>query len=558
MVNSFWRYLGLLSLLLASTANAADLFCGVDTDRSGAVDNACPEPDKDHDGYPSSASYTGPYGTDVDCDDTDFFMYPGAETTTGCSAGQYKTCQSNGSYSACSNVSAFTCHSGTGSTYWVDAAGVTTAGCGAHDSPCNWFCFSNSALSCYHAPAAGDCVVFKDDGGAYSGTWSDAGTDRQFYFYNKDGTSTDKITIRNEPGVRPVINGAGTSPTEVYPIRIEESNYVIVRGFEVDGTSDYSNTAISFAGGTAPIAHNNYIHDIRGSANQNMGCLKAQGNTAGVSFHHNFCRDVYDAADATNQNSGGVTIMDDTGNFSVSDNVVYSSTRYHFGIRVKHHYTGATATIKRNLVYNTSGYALGTEQASTTFANNWLNDCTGFGIDYKAIGSASCQFSSNVYEYNTFQGCPPAEIKPSTGDCPGAYGATIATTRYNVVSDDDASYAGDYTDGFIRVNFYGSDTDYTNASGKIIFNDNCYYNSAAATLAFTYWGDVGSGASGANYSGLAAWQAAGFDSGSYNENPTLDSDGIASSTNCSNKGWNKNLFTSVAASPAGGYMPYFE
>ena len=65
------RLIAVLLLTAAPAFGAVGEICGdgIDNDASGG-DAACAEPDKDRDGYPSSSAYTGPYGSAVDCDDT--------------------------------------------------------------------------------------------------------------------------------------------------------------------------------------------------------------------------------------------------------------------------------------------------------------------------------------------------------------------------------------------------------------------------------------------------------------------------------------------------------
>ena len=536
---------------LPAVAVAADDFCGVDTDRNGSVDNACPEPDKDHDGYPSSSSYAGPYGSDVDCDDSDFFVYPGIETAGGCSAGNYRTCQANGTFSSCSPVSAFTCHSGSGSTYWVGSSGVTTA-CGSNGTPCNWFCFSNSALTCYHAPVAGDCIVFKS--GSYTGNWSDGGTTRQLYFYNKDGTLSNPIIFRNEPGSRPVLNGTSTAPNDVNILYSEDSDYVTVRGFEIDGTSDYSSAGIHITGGIAPKVFDNYIHHIGGKSDNNLSCVNARAGNVGVSIHHNLMKDCYEVGDATNQNSGAVTVMDDTGVVSVVDNVVVNSTPVGYGLRIKHASDTCTPTISRNFVKNVSQYAFKSENKDTTVKNNWVKNCDAMALAYGGIGTTSGWFKDSVFSYNTLQLCGLANFSPVWTDSLGhqSYsGATVFTADHNIMEDDNASYDGDAGDGVTRMCEYNcTNGEFAAAVGKAIWSNNVYYSSGTSTLRFGYFGQAGGGA---DYGSLALWKAAGFDVGSVQADPGLDADGI--SATYPNHGWRAGVFTDAAPSSTGSTSP---
>lgn len=529
---------------------AADTFCGVDTDQSGTASNPCPEPDKDHDGYPSSSAYTGLYGSDVDCDDTDFFMHTGVSTTTGCGAGEYKTCQASGSYSACATTSAFSCKTGSGSDIWFGPSGVTTA-CGSFGTPCSWLCTSDTSLTCYHAPVAGDCFIFL--AGSYSGTWSDGGTVRQIYLNNKDGTVSNPIIWRESPGTRPVFNGAGTSPTEVRLMEFVDSNYHQIRGITLDGTSDYTGSGIWFFGGTAPEIWNMYIHHINGESDFNLAGVKCSGGTVGCNIHHNLFVDNYETTTPTDQNSGSVTIMDDTGTVKVDYNVIVNSTPVGHGAWIKHADDSCTPYLRSNFISGIEDTAIGSENKDTTVKNNWIADCTSYALRYKTIGSDKGWFKNSVWNYNTIQRCAFFlaatrwdELNPAYGH-QSFSGTTVFTADHNIVHDDNAAYDGDAGDGLSRSCEYGCTSgEFAAASGKMIWTNNVYYNAVDTTLQFGYFGQAGGGA---DYANLTDWKAAGFDSGSVQADPSLDADGI--SATYSAYGWRASEFSDAAPSSTG-------
>lgn len=571
-----------------SSAFAADVFCGVDTDFSGTASNPCPEPDKDHDGAPSDGTKSSViFGAIVDCNDTDFWIRPGFETASGCSAGNYKTCQTSGSYTGCAANSAFTCHSGSGATYFVSAGAADCSGNADYTHPRNWLCFSNTALTGYHAPVAGDCIVFK--AGSYSGTWDDSGTTRQFYLNNKDGTSSDNIKIRAEPGAIPgyagavVINGAGSAPTAVHQFEITDSNYVKIFGFEVDGTSDYSQVGIIFNGssGAGDEAYLNYVHNIDGNEDNNIACIECVG-TINCSVHNNIVKDCYETggAGATQQNNMQIRVMDDAGDVGFNYNVVIPTTPVGGGIDCKHAEDTGTFTVRGNFVKNAVQYGIASESKTSTIKNNWITDCDAMAMQYKAIGDANAWFKGSDFSYNTIQrcslmnmplpwtdmvgpgpdfvrfhnSCGGADCNTTTGaNCcyPNAVGNSatattlIATIDHNIISDDNASYDGDEGDGMFRICEYnctlGERAAITNTS-HITLTNNVYFSSGTTDLRFGYFGQAGGGA---DYGTFADWQAAGFDVGSTQADPSLDADGI--SATYAAYGWSVGLFTDVSS-----------
>lgn len=556
-VAAFACFALLVALLAPLNALAITEICGdgVDNDASGG-DALCPAPDQDRDGYYSDG--TGP-NSGTDCDDTNREIYPGnggRYVATGCAANEYKTCQSNGSYSACAALSAFTCHSGSGSTYWFSTSG-SNSNSGTYASPwADYRCVSNSALGCYHAPVAGDCFVFR--AGSYNASWSDAGTTRQLYINNRDGTSTDKITFMEAPGESADFVGVGTSPTMVQIAKFVTSDWI--QWFGIDSHGGYAVNGLWSEGGTDWEVANAKFYDIEGNCGtNNCGGIKISNNGHRPFIHHNTFHDVYDRADVTNENNHNVVIMDvDAPVFN--DNVCYNtSTSNGSGCYdIKHGFSGGSATTKRNVFANTRRGGIINEQPNHTIQNNYFQDVnggnSGAAVEYRYLGSM-VYYGGMILEYNTVVNSSLIEIfrdSPYT-----VVAGQILRARYNVVQDNrGTAYNADGTDGFIRIGYYYPDTVYdaTIGEGDLVFDYNCYYNTAGTALFATAFGDSSSvgvnNGRGSDYANFAAWQAAGFDTHTINANPNLDAYGRIASGSCDTGwGWNNNITSST---PTGG------
>ena len=78
-----------------------DIGCGRDTNFDGSIDRWCPATnaglDADNDGFLVAD----------DCNDYDPNIYPGIKDVSGCSAGQYRYCKRDGSWSSCANISTY-------------------------------------------------------------------------------------------------------------------------------------------------------------------------------------------------------------------------------------------------------------------------------------------------------------------------------------------------------------------------------------------------------------------------------------------------------------------
>lgn len=528
---------------------------GVDNDGSGG-DLPCAAPDTDRDGYYSDG--TGPL-TGTDCDNSNRWIYPGITTGNGCSSGQVHTCQSDGTYTPCIALSAFTCHTCSGSTYWFDDAETDCSGAGSYADPENWLCVSNTGMSGYHSPVAGDCYLMRL--GEYATTWS-SGT-KQFDIYQKNGTEACPIKSMGAPGetwweagkgagVRITGKGSFSPLNEVFPIYVSESSHWETSGIEVSnfGTG-FGNAGIHYAGNGSTNEggriYNNYVHDIDGEEDNNNSGIKCRSDLTGLEIDHNEVVDVFEREETTGDSAAGGAGWNSQNNshirgmdcdeIYIHDNVIYNtSTQAGYGISLKHGIVGAVgATISGNIVQNTYYDGISVDAVSNSvIENNLIHTSANFGISQRDLGTSQGGFSNMTFRNNTVINAACFEsFSSQTYD---DFGDPTVTFEDNVCIDNRAtSYPSDGTDGFVRINYYGSNADFNDFVG--VFQNNCYYNSASTTLFFTYYGNTGSGASGADYSGLAAWQAGGFDSGSYNENPTLNSYHIATSANCDDKGW---------------------
>ena len=207
----------LLTLLSSSSYAAVESdVCGdgIEGATEGSDSYCTGTKDKDRDGYCASGEM-GCSRSGIDCDDNNRQMFVGQSSNSGCSANEYKTCESSGNYSSCAALSTYTCHSGSGATIWFATTGDNSLGSGTYADPyLDYRIFSDSGEGNYRNPVAGDCYVFR--GGTYSaGTWDDNGTTRMAHLSSKNGTSDDPITIRSAPGETAVFQAGGTSPTEV-------------------------------------------------------------------------------------------------------------------------------------------------------------------------------------------------------------------------------------------------------------------------------------------------------------------------------------------------------
>lgn len=552
----WWILLPAFIFLFPSSSFAAvGEICGdgIDNDSSGG-DAACTTTDPDRDGY-----------TTTDCDNTNRYIYPGISITAGCSAGQFRTCQSDGTYTACANLSTFTCKSGSGSDYWLDVGTATCSASNSYASPSSYLCFSDTGMTNYHAPVAGDCFIFKTVG-TYSTTWS--GSTKQIYVSNKDGTSSDHIKIAVLPGTSWAeagigsgvkIAGAGTAA----PIYIEDSSYWDVTGVEVTRSSGSQDSGIWWNGGDHGHGWNLAVHGVSATnGNGNPAGLRANSH-ASWTIDHFLAYDNYPLTDATNQNNADVLFMD-VSDVNIQYGVVYSTANAEIGIKGKHVGTGTTAAyIKNNVVFNEyqEGITFG-GYSNITVANNYLEENmranSGAGMTIMTTGTTpvSNAYQDIVIEYNTIINSGCFEVRPE--DDATQLGSPFATFRKNVCVDNRAtSYPADGTDGFIRIFHYGSDAVYNEfiTGGTLTIDHNGYYNSIGTAIYETVFGDNSSTSNGTTYSTCSSMVTGSgtiAHTGSACENPSLNADGIATSTNTRDWGWAQTSSTTTTTTTTTG------
>lgn len=527
---------------------------GIDDDSTGG-DALCPAPDQDRDGYVTDG--VGPY-SGIDCDDEDRFIWPGVSTGDGCAAGQYHTCQTSGSYTSCTPLSSFTCHSGSGSTYWIEATETTCTGAGTYADPWALKCFSDTGASGYHAPVAGDCYVLR--GGTYTQTWGSS-PEKMIYVYDKDGTSTDRITIRGAPGEEAIIESPGVAPDFIIPIKIEVSDYWFVHQLTI--REGYAVFGVWFNGSAYGEASNLKIYDLDGDCGSQ--------NCAGVNFdssghyghaHHNYFADNYNRSNPTSQNNTTGVQGFSCDHIKFNDNVCHCTRSGGCGycIRIKHGTSTGGDEISRNTSQNSYWAAIASAQANINIWNNIIvssgqSSAGQPGVAIVDLGGAFYPSGVSV-RYNTIYASWSLMYNPSTDY--GAIADPSITFSDNIVVDERATaYPATAEQGFMSLHHYGSDTLFTDVitGGKVDMNNNCYYNSDGESLFFSVFGASGGayGSSGGTYTGLAAWEAGtGFDADSFAKDPVLDSDLIATDTDCDAMGWNVGLYSNDPAPPSTG------
>ncbi len=328
IIANMWKSVGIavLSLLFAGQVLAYTEICGngIDDDSSGG-DASCPSPDTDGDGFTSTGAtgvYEDSFGvktTKTDCDDTNFFVYPGVYRfcdPAGVETEGYQKCQDDGSFTTCvANATTPLCEAtGGGSCYYVDAAGGLDANAGTFAA--KWQTLSKIASS----GLAANNVVYLFDG-TYTGTLN-IGT-------------TNNFTIKEYPGEASVIldpSCTSGSPCD-YNIQVLGATGVRIEGItvrETYQTAAVEGGGIRFDGTTSSIVARltGYNHD--GENGTNTAGIYLKGDANNNSLHHNDLWDNFNRAQPRNENNRQIVIFTGTGNHIQLNRMRYSGKPFTF------------------------------------------------------------------------------------------------------------------------------------------------------------------------------------------------------------------------------------
>lgn len=557
-------------LFIANNSNALVEICGDGIDQtlahtfgacpSGWVDSKigvgcdmlCGTPDRDNDGAKTAVACNNDVNY-TDCDDTDPFIYPGVTTTKGCTGGQLRTCQNNGTYTACSSTpycpsSCLTCkyisttgnnsNAGTFASPWLDQTNFNTRY--SNDEP--------------NPATAGTCYIFR--GGTYSTTRLYNADTVGLFFRNKNGTALNPIQILGYPGETVIFDYPGTSGTKISPIQLYTVSHFAIK--DIILRNNYLGSNVVSAEGAIAIEAGSNITTQRVIANNNEGAGGA--NVAGLVLNggdnliadHNIFVDNQQAT--ANPNSAGVVVFRGNNHLIKKNITGYTGvTRMGDGIKKKHTNYNETIEISENTVFNTLE-GIVSAGAGTTIKRNRIFE-NDLGIGLFDLGGPNQYHLASLIEYNTlYNNSNSNRIEPELGwninntasadRCSSNSSINTITFNKNVIVMNRATLAQDFN--FLDVGTYDPDFLYGQfiTGGKLISNNNCWHASVAPS---PYWGLYesnngnltcsGRGNNGASYTSFSAWQATGRDAQSFYKNPLFDNQFRALDADCKDKGW---------------------
>lgn len=521
-------FLILFFFLQVSIANAQTI-CGDEVPGAASPDftSECSAVDADGDGWPAT----------VDCDDHRRDRGPGSyelfieDEAGACDALEIGRCEANGTWSCVDSTDVpADFFPGGQNVYWFAETG-TAEGDGSIFDPFPWDVFSNTGASYYHDPAPGD--VFLGQGGTYDQTWSNGGTATQFYVFNQNATEAHPTyVLMLLPGV---IEGQSVSPNQTPGYKISLSDWWVSQGIYVDG--GYSTAGIQISESD----HNRLAYfgvwDIDGEQNNNLAGVKVTV-CDGCSVTDGYAYNNYDRSNATGGNNAQIYV-DEVTNWEVARNISFvTGTAYSHCFKNKHAWIPSESQSGKfhdNIGINClhSGYS--TLDCNIDMYNNRFKNIGGTA---STLGNAAFGYSpdgqgcfkNSKIRNNSVWGGPLLQANFDDG----TVSSPTLEVSQNVITDEATSYQSDGENGFIRICRYCNSTNCALITGGgFNAHDNVYYNSASTALRFIIYPD----ACGASYTGLTAWKAAGYDTGTVSENPLINSDGVATSTNAVGKGF---------------------
>lgn len=501
---------------------------GIDQNCDGG-DLLCPGNDKDRDGF-----------SDVqDCDDTNRFVYPGI--AVACAVANqtgWKTCQESAQFTQCATTPL--CEAkGTGKCYYISKLTGSDSNNGSFNSP--WKTYLN-VVSYYSGPERpvnwkqlepGDVVYFMS--GVYGETYQYSGESRAFFLRNVHGLPDQAISLKAYPGHSVVF-----APTEqTASAYFLQSSYIVLQGIEF--TRGWG-AGVRLAESSHLELRNSRIHNVDGWDNHNIAGLYLV-DVSDFRAHHNFIHDNYDR---NNHDTGGQktensrnVVLFGGGNNHFDYNVIFQSkpiTDSKTGgcITYKHMASvpNSVFEVDQNIFRNCAFAAVGSGTFNSRIHHNLIIDSDP--ISFRDFGGRTSNID-NLVEFNTVVGSFLVGYLPT--NTWGPIGAL--TIRKNIMVDA-GSYDGERN--AISVAPYGSDELYNLAisPGYLTAASNCYFN-PNHSLQFNVFGRNGGayGVLGGYYS-FSAWQANGYDSGSFAIDPLLDAFHVPQAGSCASFGWRAN------------------
>lgn len=525
---------------LPDSAVAADIWCGHDDDENGSY-TACTGNDKDHDGYTTDGA--GSHAelvaiTDIDCDDTLWQQSTNAWKDAG--SGQVQRCKSDGTYTTAKDVSALTASdisSTCSSLKFLSATGATTAGCGAYGSPCDPRCLVDSGRACYVAPAAGSNDCFWWLPGTYTSvaTAAPGGEAQMFYISNIDGTSAHPIINVADPTGTVLLDSPGTSSGTITKIlRLDDSDYWKFYGFKAG--NGFAGTAVWFNGGSDNEFAFGKVYSVNGVGGNNASGISLGGGSRNW-IHQNLLIDNFDQAAPTNEDNAQIVAFPGTDVRISFNSIKNTSTKSFSCIKNKRSQANAPIEIIGNYCLDFWHVGIGWAGGGALIKRNYIKNTTGDNYlwcfdQHNWGGTPYYDSESKVWRNICVNG---AMINSKPFESPAALGNPYLTLKYNILVDSSTTTAYDNGTNHPTYTFayYTDQAGLDLMAGKFSTTSNGLYLSGGAGFKGAYGGGSGFGTA---YSSFASWQAAGFDSGSFNEAITINSDGTITSSNSSTFG----------------------
>lgn len=524
--------------LTAQRAVAVQEICGdgIDNDSSGG-DASCLGNDADDDGYTS----------DVDCDDNNRYIYPNVYVATGCPDG-YRKCQSDGTYTSCTaNGATPLCEAtGGGSCYYFDFVNGSNSNAGTYAAP-----FKDYLMITYwydsgdpekpagaFDPIGGDVFYFLN--GTYTTKYTnDAYGNQAFMLRGRNGTSSNKIVIKNYPGHSPVFNPGFNSGTQGSSVHFFQSSYLVLKGIEITGA--YAGGSTDEGGGIRLDDVDNsefanlWIHDNRGAHSNNPSGFHSATGGSNNTLHHSRLNDNRDASAGSNENETQIVFFTGTGN-RIHHNVIYNTAPISDSndksgcFKQKHGSSTGTLEVDHNILFNCEYSAIGTGTAGSNLHHNRIFD-SDFAFGILDWGGTS-HFNNNTITYNTVSNGLFLRYDPV--DDYSAIG-TMAINN-NVANGTGAAEVAD--SAMLNFHTYGNNADLTamTTPGNLTVTNNCWYNDGTALGICLFCNNTTGGSNGTLHD-WSGWTGAGYDSGSFNEDPVFNARDRATASNCDTKGW---------------------